>query len=183
MAVRTRSWTSRMLVSAAIVAGTVVTGALPVAAQEAPAAPKVADACTLLKPRDVKAALGRAPCALRPIRVDQPRPTATTTGAASVQACALGLLLRKDAGGSVQILTSAHRPNVCPPVGTGGAKKTVNGRKVIVLSALKEKKRVPTSAVFAKHGTCVSVAAVLSNGKPVPSRSYVALAEAALRRL
>jgi hypothetical protein len=171
-----------MLVSAAIVAGTVTAGALPVAAQEAPAAPKVADACTLLKPRDVKAALGSAPRALRPIRVDQPRPTAPTTGAASVQACALGLLLRKDAGGSVQILTSAHRPNVCPPAGMG-AKKTVNGRKVIVLSALKEKKRVPTSAVFAKHGTCVSVAAVLSTGRPVPSRSYVALAQAALRRL
>jgi hypothetical protein len=144
--------------------------------------PKVADACSLLKPREVNAALHTAPKALWPVRVDAGVPTAPTTAASTTQACALGLLLRKNVGGSVQVLTSPVRKGVCPPKAAKHRDRTtVTGKSVVLMRS--GKKLALGGVVFAKNGTCVSLAAVLSNGRSTPSVAYLALARDALRRL
>lgn len=172
---------SRAFVGAVFVTSGVLVNVGPAAADAAPA-PKVADACSLLKPREVKAALRAAPKSLRPVHVDAGVATSPTTGASTTQLCALGLLLHKNVGGSVQVLTSPVRGGVCPPKAAKRRDRAkVAGKPVVLVRSGKSHKLV--SVVFAKNGTCVSVAAVLSNGRSIPSAAYLALARNALRRL
>lgn len=171
---------SRAFVGAVLVTSGIVVSVGPAVADAAPA-PKVADACSLLKPREVKAALRSAPKSLRPVHVDAGVATSPTAGASTTRSCALGLLLNKNVGGSVQVLTSPVRVGVCPPKAAKRDRAKVAGTPVVLVRSGKSHKL--GGVVFAEHGTCVSVAAVLSNGRSIPSAAYLALARNALRRL
>jgi hypothetical protein len=176
-----RKLVNRAIVGVALLAvGLLASTGIAVAA-DAPQ-PKVADACSLLKPGDVTAALRTAPKALRPLHVDAGVPTSPTTAASTTQACALGLLLRKNVGGSIQVLTSAARKGLCPPVRAKASDITKVAGKPVVLVRFGKSHSVG-GVVFAKHGTCVSLAAVLSNGRSSPTDVYRALARNALDRL
>ena len=97
---------SRALIVTVLVATGLLAGVGPAVADQAPA-PKVADPCSLLKPAEVKAALRKAPKSLRPLRVNAGvSVTSPTTEPSTYQSCALGLLLRKNVGGSIQLLAS-----------------------------------------------------------------------------
>jgi hypothetical protein len=145
-------------------------------------AANVADACSLLKPADVTTAMRRAPASLRPLRVDAGVVTSRTSGASISRSCALGLLLRDHEGGSVQVLTSPVREGVCPPKATRNRDRaTIAGNAVVLVQS--GENQHPRAVVFGKNGTCVSLAAVLSNGRSIGPSAYRALAGNALHRL
>jgi hypothetical protein len=166
-----------------VLSGVVASSGIPVAAATpaTDAAPKVADACSLLKPKQVKKALRAAPKSMRPIQVDRGVATSPTTGASATRACALGLLLRKNLGGSVQVFASPVRKGVCPPSAKRRDRTQVSGKRVVLVRSGKGGKL--RGVVFARNGTCVSVATVLSDGRSVPRAAYLALAGSALRKL
>ncbi|MCU1458200.1 MAG: hypothetical protein JWL73_2292 [Actinomycetia bacterium] len=180
----------RALVVTAVATSVGLVGAGPAVAAPSPSTTtsttsvpaKVADACSLLKPKDVKAALKKASKAFRPIRVSAGIATSPTTAGETARSCALAVLLPKNVGGSVQVLASPTRAGVCPPKAVKKSdRKKVAGKTVVLIRS--GKKNQLSGAVFAKKGTCVSVATVLSNGKATPTASYVALARTALGRL
>ena len=192
---RIRTLIATSIVAAGLVLGTGAVGAQtpPPAPTAAPltattATPTVVDPCTLLKPADVTKAMRKAPKALRPIHVSegvgvQPAATdAAATGAPTVDSCTLSLLLRKNAGGSVQVLVTPTRKGTCPPKpATKKDKVKVAGKQVVLVRS--GTKRRLSGVVVAKKGSCVSVAVVLSNGKPTPTAAYVALMRRALARI
>ena len=71
---------------------------------------------------------------------------------------------------------------MCPPKAAKRRDRAkVAGKTVVLMRS--GKKRKLAGVVFAKNGTCVSVAVVLSNGRSTPSAAYLVLARKALRRL
>jgi hypothetical protein len=74
------------------------------------------------------------------------------------------------------------REGVCPPKATRNRDRaTIAGNAVVLVQS--GKNQHPRAVVFGKNGTCVSLAAVLSNGRSIGPSAYLALAGNALHRL